>query len=402
VTFLLLLIIVAGIAIRATSTEERERVFRALRESFGRARAEATRPRPQLDGFQTALRERTPRVFVTHAIVALNVAVFVLMLVSPGSLADPETLVKWGASVGPRTTNGEWWRLATAMFVHTGFLHLLVNVAVLLQAGLIVERMFGPLGFAASYLGAGMVATAVSLWVDPVAVAAGASPAVFSVLGLLSVVCVNGFRHPSPVTIPFIALRRLTPALALFIVYTAAADETPRAPVLAALAIGIASGVAFTIRVPEGKPDAKHVAIAAAVSIVLAAAVGLPQYGLSDVRPEIARIVAAEDHLANAYETSLERFRKGKLTAESLADRIEGVIVPQLESSRARLKGMKGIPASHQFLVDGLDEYLRLRTESWQLRADGLRRPNMHKLQQAERMERASLEALDRVKTQIG
>ena len=29
---------------------------------------------------------------------------------------------RWGASFGPRTTNGEWWRLVASMFVHTGTL----------------------------------------------------------------------------------------------------------------------------------------------------------------------------------------------------------------------------------------------------------------------------------------
>ena len=74
-----------------------------------------------------------------------------------------ETLVGWGGNVGVRTTNGEWWRLATAMFVHSGMFHLLVNTAALVQLGLILERLVGRLTFAAVYVAAGIFAGLASL-----------------------------------------------------------------------------------------------------------------------------------------------------------------------------------------------------------------------------------------------
>ena len=93
-------------------------------------------------------------------LLALNVLVFLAM---GWGGDDAETLVSWGANFGPRTTNGEWWRLVASMFVHTGTLQLLVNGAALVQLGLILERLVGHVTFAAVYLAAGLLASIVSL-----------------------------------------------------------------------------------------------------------------------------------------------------------------------------------------------------------------------------------------------
>ena len=80
---------------------------------------------------------------MTPALLFVNVTVFVLMLVGHGALDDRDTLVGWGANVASRTTNGEWWRLVTMMFVHAGPLHFIATVAGLVPLGLMVERLVG-------------------------------------------------------------------------------------------------------------------------------------------------------------------------------------------------------------------------------------------------------------------
>ena len=73
------------------------------------------------------------------------------------------TLIAWGANFGPRTANREWWRLFTSVFLHTGLLHLLVNIIGLVQIGVILERLVGSVTFATVYLVAGGVSSAVSV-----------------------------------------------------------------------------------------------------------------------------------------------------------------------------------------------------------------------------------------------
>ena len=59
---------------------------------------------------------------------------------------------------------------------------------------------------------------------------------------------------------------------------------------------------------------------------------------------------------------------------------------------------MDGVPPAHRPLVDAADEYLRLRDDSWRLRAEGLKAHSMPALEGADSAERASLDAFARLK----
>jgi len=185
VLFAIALLVVGALAYSGTSEEQRAQLIRALRKASARPRAVAARNRLECDPFLDVLRARTRFAVVTPILIALNVIVFVSMIFGRGSLADPETLVAWGANFGPRTTNGEWWRLVTAPFVHAGLLPLVVNLTALAQLGLILERIVGRRALAAVYVAAGVLAGLVSIAAHPVVVSAGASAAIASLYGLL-------------------------------------------------------------------------------------------------------------------------------------------------------------------------------------------------------------------------
>jgi membrane associated rhomboid family serine protease len=162
---------------------------------------------------------RTTWVLVTPGLVAAQCVIFLLALNEPGLLSDPDTLLDWGASFGPRTTNAEWWRLGTAMFVHTSVVHVCACIAGLLQAGLLTERLVGRSAFLVVYGVSGLLAGLWALSRRTVEVHAGAGGAVFGILGLLFASIVWGLVHRSPLTVPLVVLKRLAPGILLFIAY---------------------------------------------------------------------------------------------------------------------------------------------------------------------------------------
>jgi rhomboid protease GluP len=378
---LLVLLVLGGYALYVMSPEERTRLFRAVMPALRDLKVAATHRRPECEAFREAMRARTRWALVTPALIALNVTVFIVMLRGGGVLSDPETLVGWGGNFGPRTTNGEWWRLVASMFVHSGMLQLLVNAATLLQIGLILERLVGRLAFATVYITAGIFAGLMSLSAYPVAVSAGASGAIFGLYGLLLASLIWGRFHRSAVTIPPHTLKRLAPAAAAFILYSMANDGLAFSAEITGLVAGFLSGaVVWGLVLASGArdrtPDPRWVAGAMAATVVIAVASAVPLRGIADVKPEMERVVALEDRTSRAYATAAEGFRKGRITADALARLIDRTIMPELQAADARVKAFDRVPPEHQPLVADAEEYLRLRAESWRLRAEGLRRMN--------------------------
>ena len=135
--------------------------------------------------FRDNLFRATPRIFVTRLLLAANLLVFLAMALSGVSISAPtgEQLIDWGANAAWLTLDGQSWRLFTCMFLHIGVIHLGFNMYLLWQAGNLLERLTGNVGFFILYIGSGLIASLASLyWTDTV-LSAGASGAVFGICG---------------------------------------------------------------------------------------------------------------------------------------------------------------------------------------------------------------------------
>ena len=394
----ILAILVLGGAVLYFMTEaERARLFGAILGAVGQARRAAMH-RGARDSFDDALGQRTRLAIVTPVVAGLNAVILLLMIFAPGSISDPETLIAWGGNFAPRTTNGEWSRLVTAAFVHSGIFHLLVNTACLVQLGLILERLVGHVAFTAVYVAAAILASVVSLSIAPMSISVGASGAIFGMCGLFVAALFWGTLNRSSVTIPLKTLKTLAPAFTIFILFNLFSTDLATGAELAGLTVGLAGGFVLTRGVARKKPPMRLVASVLASTVLISLAAAAILRGVADVRPEIERILALEDRTAAIYQKAVDQFRLGAINAKALAHLIDRAIIPEVQAARARLKAIDGVPQEHEALVASADEYLRLRDESWRQRSDALHNANMPALRKADRTEHASLEALARLR----
>ena len=134
--------------------------------------------------------------YVTLGIIGICVALFAV----DAYLSNGATLGggMFGGAVGPlgaenlinaySVAQGQWWRIFTSAFFHLGPIHLAFNMYVLYLYGQIAERMYGRLEFAIIYLLCAAGGSVLTILVDPDQSAAGASGAIFGIVGLLFVV----------------------------------------------------------------------------------------------------------------------------------------------------------------------------------------------------------------------
>jgi rhomboid protease GluP len=115
-------------------------------------------------------------------LVGIGIA-FVLEIVSGGS-TNPQVLVALGANVPSLVLQGEWWRLVASLFLHIGFLHLLLNGWALYQIGALFEIWLGSARLLAVYFVCGVAASLSSVFFTR-SLSAGASGAIFGLIGAL-------------------------------------------------------------------------------------------------------------------------------------------------------------------------------------------------------------------------
>lgn len=121
----------------------------------------------------------------TYVLLGVNVLVWLAMTLLGGS-EDPLVLIRFGAKFQPLIVQGEYWRLLTANFIHIGILHLAMNSYALYVFGLQVERRFGRTRFIVLYLLSGLGGAVLS-YIGSSALSAGASGAIFGLIGAITV-----------------------------------------------------------------------------------------------------------------------------------------------------------------------------------------------------------------------
>jgi hypothetical protein len=188
-----------------------------------------------------------------------------------------------------------------------------------------------------------------------------------------------------------------------FVLYVMNADERDRlrrrllslqVTVICLAAHGLDAG-ARLVRAFRARQFWARLAAAALMVIALASVAGWtlirpPQ----DIRQEIEQLVSTETSITATYDTAVAQFRLGRMTAAALAQLIDRRIRPELHVVRMRVVSLEDVQHEQRPMLAKANEYLRLREESWQLRAAALHKRDMAALRRVETTERASLAAL--------
>ena len=136
-------------------------------------------------------------------LLAVNIGIWLLQLATGISPLNPgaPTLIAWGGNLPLFTLTGDTWRLATAMFLHGGVIHLALNMLALSMTADRTADEYGSARMLVIYVAGGILASCASaLWAErhgaqdmPTAlmtVSVGASGAVMAQFGALIVALV--------------------------------------------------------------------------------------------------------------------------------------------------------------------------------------------------------------------
>jgi membrane associated rhomboid family serine protease len=131
------------------------------------------------------------RPYVSYLLIALNLVIWgagagiAALIAGSSGLVSGGALIALGGLSGPKVAAGEWWRLITAGFLHSGVLHVGLNMVALYVFGPPLERVLGRLRFAVLYLTCLLAGSLGVLLLSPSSLTVGASGAIFGLLGAI-------------------------------------------------------------------------------------------------------------------------------------------------------------------------------------------------------------------------
>ena len=137
---------------------------------------------------RTAAFARPAVPYLTYMLIAANVGLYLLTSANPiGFSANLNELGRSLALFGPAVHDGENYRLISSAFLHFGLMHIAFNMYALYWLGTALESYVGSLRFGAIYLISALTGSFGALLLSPNALTAGASAAIFGLMGALLV-----------------------------------------------------------------------------------------------------------------------------------------------------------------------------------------------------------------------
>lgn len=146
----------------------------------------------------------TSRKKITLLMTAMNLLIFVVFTII-GDTEDVHFMMEHGACFTPAILAGEYYRLFTGMFLHFGIYHVVYNMICLIFIGDILETEIGSIKYLFIYvlggLAGNLLSMAMDIKMDFYVVSAGASGAVFAIMGALLWVIIRNKGYLGNITL---------------------------------------------------------------------------------------------------------------------------------------------------------------------------------------------------------
>ncbi|KAL3630328.1 hypothetical protein CASFOL_023312 [Castilleja foliolosa] len=124
-------------------------------------------------------------LYLIGILVSINIAVFLFELAAPVKSSDFVLVslpMVYGAKINNLILTGEWWRLVTPIFLHSGIFHIALGIWALYTFGLEVSREYGSFTFLLIYILGGISGNLISFLHTPETTIGGTGP-VFAIIG---------------------------------------------------------------------------------------------------------------------------------------------------------------------------------------------------------------------------
>lgn len=135
---------------------------------------------------------------MTFFLILANLLVYAYTSIKSGNFLETslDVLKTYGQFNFYVITQGWYWQLFTATFVHVNLPHLILNMFFLLIFGLRAEGFFKGTEFLFIYLASGFVGNLLTLLLPLLTVSAGASGAIFGIFGASVIYIRKAFGMP--------------------------------------------------------------------------------------------------------------------------------------------------------------------------------------------------------------
>eukprot|EP01068_Selenidium_serpulae_P007925 Selendium_serpulae@DN4843_c0_g1_i1.p1 len=179
------------------------------RRSSGSGKPRRKTQRPRQHSIDPAGRDIPIRgkVIFTYALTIASISLMLQGLIIGEGIApmkenpmlgpSAEALVNMGGLVTELVREGDWWRLLWSPFLHAGIFHLVLNMALWVPMGKLVEPDWGVMRTFAIFVGGAFTGNLMSAVLDPFSVSVGSSGGIFAIMAAF-VPYVIEFWHSIP------------------------------------------------------------------------------------------------------------------------------------------------------------------------------------------------------------